>query len=138
GVYGSCSDGSPLSNIDVSDGENVTCTFSIGRPGSLTIRQDTAPDDPQDFQYTIDGGLSPSSFTLDDDGDDSNGTSSTRTFTNVPALSYTLGQQAEPGWSRYIGLCSNGSAIDDIEIGGAENVTCIVRNVPPNTTPPAS
>src|SRR6185503_20102921 len=136
GVYGSCSDGSPLSNIDVSDGENVTCTFSIGRPGSLTIRQDTAPDDPQDFHYTIDGGLSPSSFTLDDDGDDSNGTSSTQTL-SAPSGVFNLQQQADPSWSRYIGTCSDGSPINRIRVHGGQNTTCMVRNIPAGTPPPA-
>ena len=133
-----CSDGSPVANIDVSAGENITCTFRTRERGQLTIKQDTQPDDPQDFSYTIDGGLSPSSFVLDDDGDDSNGTSSTRTFSSVPAGTYLLTQQAVPGWSKYIWSCSNGSTIDQIVIKGGEDVTCTVRNTRPGSPAPAS
>ncbi len=96
--------------------------YSASR-GQLTIKQDTQPNDPQDFHYTIDGGLSPSSFTLDDDGDDSNGTSSTQTLLQRPGRRLsTSSSRRIPAWSRYIGTCSNGSPIDRIEIhGGREH-----------------
>ena len=67
-----CSDGSPPSNIDVSESEEVTCTFTNNKRAQIVVVQDTLPDDPQDFDYTAGGGLSPASFQLDDDGDNSN------------------------------------------------------------------
>ena len=78
-----CDDGSPVSNIDVAAGENVTCTFTNRKRGSVVVVEDSSPNDPQDFSFTAGGGLSPASFPLDDDAD---GTlSNTRTFDDVPA-----------------------------------------------------
>ena len=50
-----CSDGSPPSNISVSPGEIVHCSFTNRKRGSITIVQDTQPDDPQDFSFTTGG-----------------------------------------------------------------------------------
>ena len=62
-----CDDGSSPSNIGVSIGENVTCTFSNRKRGQIVVVKDTQPDDPQDFNFTAGGGLSPAVFQLDDD-----------------------------------------------------------------------
>ena len=53
----SCSDGSPVSNVDVSPGETVTCTFSnvSDTAGRIVVVKDADPDDPQDFSFTTDG-----------------------------------------------------------------------------------
>src|SRR5439155_18717593 len=74
-----CSDGSPISNVDLSPGENVTCTFTNKRNGAIVAVKDAQPNDPQDFSFSAGGGLSPSSFSLDDDSDPT--LSNTRTFT---------------------------------------------------------
>ena len=59
-------------------GEVVTCTFSNRKRATLVVNEDSQPNDPQDFAFTAGGGLSPASFSLDDDSD---GTlSNTRTF----------------------------------------------------------
>ena len=78
-----CSDGSPPSNIDVLSGEVVTCTFTNRKRGQIVVVQDSQPDDPQDFDFTAGGGLSPSSFQLDDDGDNGNDLSNTQVFADV-------------------------------------------------------
>ena len=52
-----CSDGSPVSNIDVSADEVVTCTFTNRRRGRIIVVQDSLPNDPQDFSFTVGGGL---------------------------------------------------------------------------------
>ena len=79
----SCDDGSPVSNIAVSAGETVTCSFTNHKRGQVVVVKDATPDDPQDFSFTAGGGLTPTSFSLDDDA---NGTlSNTRTFADVPA-----------------------------------------------------
>ena len=76
-----CGDGSPVSNIDVAPGETVTCTFANRKRGQIVVVKDAQPNDAQDFSFTAGGGLSPTSFSLDDDAD---GTlSNTRTFANV-------------------------------------------------------
>ena len=78
-----------MSNIDVAAGETVTCTFTNHKRGQIVVVKDADPDDPQDFAFTAGGGLSPTSFSLDDDAD---GTlSNTRTFANVAGgLGYSL------------------------------------------------
>ena len=62
-----CSDGSPITNINVAAGEVITCTFTNNKRGSITVVKDATPDDAQDFAFTAGGGLSPTSFSLDDD-----------------------------------------------------------------------
>src|SRR5215212_3449902 len=101
-----CSDGSPVSNVNLSAGENVTCTFTNTKRGSLVIVEDSQPDDAQDFSYTSTGGLSPSSFSLDDD---TNGTlSNTRTFANIAPGAYSVTQGANPAtWNLSSATCDN-------------------------------
>ena len=88
----SCSDGSPVSNIDVGPAE--TRARSVREP---TVRQDhvakdARPDDPQDFDFTAGGGLSPSTFQLDDDGAEAN-----------PRSSHA-GVHQRAAWVRLLGL----------------------------------
>ena len=70
-------------------GETVTCTFANRKRGSIVVVKDAQPNDAQDFAFTAGGGLSPTSFSLDDDAD---GTlSNSRTFANVDARRRLLG-----------------------------------------------
>ncbi len=120
-----CSDGSPPSNVNVAPGEIVTCTFTNRKRATLAVVLDTQPDDPQDFSFTAGGGLSPSSFSLDDDGDNGNGLSTTRTFTGLtPGSGYSVAQQGLPSWLQESATCSDGSSPSSIDLAPAENVTC--------------
>ena len=47
----------------------MTCTFANRKRAQLTIVKNAVPDSPQDFDFTAGGGLSPGSFSLDDDAD---------------------------------------------------------------------
>ena len=125
-----CSDGSPPSNIDVSGGETVTCTFVNQKRGKIVVVKDAQPDDPQDFTFTAGGGLSPTSFQLDDDGNNSNGLSSTRQFDDVaPGSGYSVSEQAPPaGWDLSSATCSDGSNPSNINVAPAETVTCTFTN----------
>jgi len=59
----------------------VTCTFTNVKRGRIVVVKDAQPNAPQNFSFTTGGGLSPSSFQLDDDSD---GTlPNTETFNNV-------------------------------------------------------
>src|SRR5205085_9687185 len=85
-----CSNGSDPSSVAVAPGENVTCTFVMSRNARIIVRKDAIPDSPQDFDFTAGGGLSPSSFQLDDDGSNSNALSNTRTFIVAPGTGYSV------------------------------------------------
>jgi hypothetical protein len=122
-----CDDGSLPSNIDLGSGENVTCTFVNKKQGTIVAVKDAQPNDPQDFNFTAGGGLSPSSFSLDDDSD---GTlPNTQTFANVPAGSgYSLSESVPSGWDQLSATCDDGSPVSNINVAPAEAVTCTFTN----------
>ena len=120
-----CSDGSPLSNIDLSPNETVTCTFTNRRRGTIILHKvtDPAPDSGDtSFGFTAGGGLSPASFSL------KNGES--RTFANlVPQSSYSLAETTPPsGWDLISATCSDGSPIANVDVAPGETVTCTFTN----------
>ena len=124
-----CSDGSPVTNIDLSPGENVLCTFTNVKRGNITIVQDTRPDGPQDFGYTTGGGLNPASFQLDDDGNDSNGLAHTIVLADVvPGSGYSVSQTPVPGWLLEDSTCSDGSPLSNIDVSPGEQITCTFGN----------
>ena len=122
-----CSDGSPVSNINVAPGEVVTCTFTIQKRGEIAIVKDATPDDPQDFSFTTGGGLAPASFQLDDDSD---GTlSNTGTFLGVaPGSGYSVAETVPSGWDQTSATCNDGSPVSNINVAPAEVVTCTFSN----------
>jgi Tol biopolymer transport system component/agmatine/peptidylarginine deiminase len=122
-----CSDGSPVSNIDVGPAETVTCTFTNRKRGQIVVVKDAQPDDPQDFSFTAGGGLSPTSFQLDDDADPA--LSNTRTFTSVPSASgYSIAETVPSGWDQSSATCDDGSPVANIDVGAGETVTCTFTN----------
>jgi plastocyanin domain-containing protein len=129
-----CDDGSPVSNIDVGAGETVTCTFTNDRRGTIVVVKDAVPNDAQDFSFTAGGGLSPSSFSLDDDAD---GTlSNTRTFDDLPAGSgYSVAESLPSGWSQASATCDDGSPVSNIDVAAGETVTCTFLNQHPYPRP---
>jgi Beta-propeller repeat len=96
--------------------------------GTIVVRKDAVPDDPQDFDFTAGGGLSPASFRLDDDADPA--LSNTRTFTNVATGSgYSIAEAAMPaGWEQTGASCDDGSSPSNITVSGGETVTCTFTN----------
>ena len=95
--------------------------------GTLIVVEDAVPDAAQDFAYTAGGGLSPASFSLDDDAD---GTlSNSRTFSNLPPASGYSSPRV--GTERLAaGLCHLRRRQPDIEhrVGTGETVTCTFTN----------
>ena len=130
-VSATCSDGSSPSGITFSPNENVTCTFKYARAPSITAVVDAQPNDGQDFSFTAGGGLSPTAFSLDDDGDEANTLARTRTFSNpAPGSGYSLAQTLPAFWTQQSATCSNGSSPSSISVGATENVICTFTNVP--------
>src|SRR6185503_15787135 len=95
--------------------------------GQIVAVKDATPDDPQDFSFTAGGGLSPSSFQLDDDA---NATlSNTRTFTGVtPGGGYSLSETVPGGWDQTSATCDDGSPVSNVNVSPGEIVTCTFSN----------
>ena len=83
----------------------------IDAPGKIVVRKDAQPNSGQAFDFTAGGGLSPSSFQLDDDGDNSNTLSNERTFAQLaPGSGYSVSETAPPsGWELASTTCDDGS-----------------------------
>src|SRR2546421_8341709 len=87
----------PYTTLYRSPGETVTCTFTNRKRGSIVVVENSTPNAPQDFGFTAGGGLSPSSFSLDDDSDPT--LSNTRTFSDlVPGSGYSLDETVPSNW----------------------------------------
>jgi len=112
-------------------------------PATVTIIKDAVPNDPQDFNFTATGGLTPSTFILDDDADGTH--SNTQLYSNILVTDqngndYTLTETAVSGWVLSFGSppCTvtspNGGSQSvatngiDINLREGENVTCVFTN----------
>ena len=111
-------------------GRTVTCTFGNSQRGRIVVTKDARPDSTRDFDFTTGGGLSPASFQLDDDGDDSNGLASTRSFVVDPGSGYSVAEAPTGSldWTLESAGCSDGSSISNIGVSAGEMVTCIFVN----------
>jgi Ca2+-binding RTX toxin-like protein len=68
--------------IDMDAGETIICTYTnSSATASIVIVKDAVPDGPQDFNYITTGGLTPATFTLDDDLDPTR--SNTQVYVNL-------------------------------------------------------
>ncbi len=125
-----CSDGSSPANIDLSAGETVTCTFKNTKRAKIVVVKDALPDDAQDFSFTAGGGLTPTSFQLDDDGDNYNGLSNSQEFDNLqPGSGYNVAEGTAPsGWDKGSATCNDNSPITNISLSAGETVTCTFVN----------
>ena len=110
-------------------GEDGTIIDSaeIEAPGTIVVRKDAQPDQPQDFDFAAGGGLSPPSFQLDDDSD---GTlANTRTFSGVaPGSGYSVSETVPPAWEQSSATCDDGSPPSNIDVSPGETVTCLFVN----------
>jgi uncharacterized repeat protein (TIGR01451 family) len=110
-------------------------------PGSITIIKDAQPNSAQDFAFTDTGGLTPTSFNLDDD---SNGDlSNTRVFGSLTAFGqYTVTEASAANWDLTAINCTvdvnNGGGgsgsvstrTATINLAEGENRTCTFINQP--------
>jgi hypothetical protein len=119
-----CDDGSPVTKIDVSAGETVTCTFTNRLKGKIIIKKITNPSpDPTStsFSFSAGGGLSPSSFSLANGG--------SQTFSNVtPGNGYSASETVPAGWDLTSKTCDDGSPVSNIDVSPGETVTCTFTN----------
>jgi hypothetical protein len=125
--------------IGLDAGEAVFCTFTNTQESSITIVLDAVPDDPQDFDYSTTGGLSPSTFTLDDDDTVilPSTTPNTQVYMSLLPGSYSVTETIPFLWNLNDVVCidpDNGSTGDTgtttatIDLDPGEAVTCTFTN----------
>ena len=124
-----CNDGSPVSNIDVSAGETVTCTFSNRKRGQIVAVKDAVPERPAGLRVhgrrrPVAGELLRSTTTP------TRTLSNTQTFANVvPGSGYSLAETVPTGWdqtSRHLQRRQPGRRTSTSRPG--ETVTCTLVN----------
>jgi hypothetical protein len=131
--------------IAVAPGENVVCTFTNTRRGSVTPVQVTLPDSPTVFTYTpsagIDGGAP---FFLDDDTPDGSYIADTRFFTVLPGT-HTVTQAPVPGYRLVSVLCDDADSTGStatrtatFRVSPGEDVHCTFTNRPVYGTDPGA
>ncbi len=117
--------------ITLAAGEHTTCTFT-DESASITIVQQTAPDNAQDFAYSGCAGAACGPFVLDDDSNGAHG--HTLVAAGLAPGTYTVTQAVTSGWDLFGLACDTGEAVDlvarraTITLTAAEHVTCTFSN----------
>src|SRR5205823_4883681 len=110
-------------------GDSIVCTFVNKKDVSVKLVKDAVPDSGQDFSFSA-SGPGVSNATLDDDGNDANGTASFANYT-VPGdqtgQAVTFIEGAAAGWSPDSVSCTNNGTT----IAGAGNVATATASVTP-------
>jgi hypothetical protein len=121
-----CSDGSPVTNIDVSVNETVTCTFNNRAKGTVIIKKITE-DGHGTFGFTSNS-LTPSSWNLTTTAAGEAGSAS-RTFADIAPSTYDAAETVPTGW-HLVGTpsCSDSSPVTAISLQAGETVTCTFHN----------
>lgn len=122
--------GTATASIVLDAGESVTCTFTNSLPGTLVIRKDAIPDDPQDFDF--ESGLQP--FTLDDaNPDDADAFTNSITFSDLAPGLIDVTEVVPAGWTLTNIVCNDPTANTSVDVPNAtasvqldpdETVTC--------------
>jgi len=121
----------------VSAGGTTVCTFSNAvSKGSITVIKDAQPDSTQDFSFTITG-HEQGVFMLDDDGDNQNQLSNTKSFQNLFPGEYSISEEEVASWQLETLSCDNGEASLGLKEGNTvsfnlhsgEHITCTFTNV---------
>ncbi len=101
--------------------------ITLSEPGKIVVEKNSVPDSGDNFSFTAGGGLSPTTFSLDDDAD---GTlSNTQTFNGVtPGSGYSISETPAAGWYLADATCDDGSLISNIDVSAGETVTCTFTN----------
>ncbi len=103
-----CSDGSSINAINISAGENITCTFTNTKRGSITVVKKTTQDDGT-FNFTLTGGSNlPESFDLI-----TQKTTQSKTFDNILPGTYSLTENGSTGWTLTGAVCTGENTNND-------------------------
>jgi LPXTG-motif cell wall-anchored protein len=113
-----CDDGSTPSAISLSAGEDVTCTFTNTKRGSIVIVKNTLGGDGT-FNFTSDFGVSQLTT--------SGGTASQTTNNLVPGA-YSIAETVPDGWDLSSATCDDQSDPAAISLSAGETVICTFTN----------
>ena len=116
----------------------IVCTFTNQGPlpGTITIKKNVAGGtDPTDFAFTATG-VTPTTFSLDDDGDNTNALSNQTTFTDVPAgATYTFTETVPAGWLDPPSIACTGTNNETVQgaqlsvpVTSGADITCTFTN----------
>ena len=104
-------------SINLTAGENVTCTFTNTQRGSINVVKETiGGDDTFDFGS---GTLPDSSFSITTSGNTGN-----TSFNNLLPGNYDVDETVPAGWNLTSTSCSDGSDPASIVLDPGETVTC--------------
>jgi len=106
-------------SFDVSAGETVTCTFTNTKAGKIVVQKETDPDGAAQ-SFAFDASYDGDGFSLSDG--QSNDSS------DLEPGTYSVSENVPAGWQLQSATCSDGSAVDAIDLGAGETVTCTFTN----------
>ncbi|HEX6381217.1 MAG TPA: hypothetical protein VF180_08230 [Acidimicrobiia bacterium] len=121
----------------VAPGENVVCTFTNTRRGTVTTVQVTLPDSPTVFTYTPSAGINNgAAFLLDDDTPDGSNIADTNVFTVLPGT-HSVAQAPVPGYRLVSVLCDDADSTGStatrtatFRVSAGEDIHCTFTNRP--------
>mgnify|MGYP000464241166 CR=1 FL=1 len=112
--------------IDLDNGENIVCTFTNKKKGSITIIKDAGGDTATSFHFEFKKDTT-QTFSLTGGAD--------KTFSNLEQGKYTITEKTLPsGWTLEDIVCEGGSDISiskpqvEIKLKAGEAVTCTYKN----------
>ena len=126
--------------VELSTGEEVTCTFTNTKRGSITVIKNSVPNDEQNFDFVFEGNGALDPFTLDDDagfkGKGVNDFSDTITFSNLVPGGYSVTESPIAAWGIQSLSCPSNldsSAViacgtAQIQLSAGDHVTCTFVN----------
>jgi hypothetical protein len=126
--------GTATADVTVGSGENVSCTFTDARQGTITITKRIGGDDTANFEFTVPTSLDASGkITLQPPIDIAR---ASRTFTDVAPGVYRIAELGPPAGWQFTGLTCNGQTQVDfasksatIKLAPGDAVECIFDNV---------
>ena len=119
--------------------------FGNTQGGSITIRKIANPQGAATFDFSVTPAtVTPSTFTLDDDGNNSNTHSNEQVITDVvPGTVYTVTETPSGGYDLAAIDCSGGTTVNDlpnnqvaITFEAGQDIVCTFTNTQPQPGPP--
>lgn len=126
--------------VTLAPGENVVCTFFNKKESKLTIVKDAVNNDLEDFRFKTNFDTNPNQggnqfiFDLDDDGNNGNALSNTKSFV-LPSGTYTVEEGLESDWKLSDIVCTDENSTVDltkrkvtITLDAGDDITCTFTN----------